>query len=52
MAAIVALRDERLTAWAIACRLQAPRSTVAAVLARAELNSLARLEPDPFARAL
>ncbi len=47
VAAIVALRYERLTAWAIACRLQVPRSTVAAVLARAELNSLARLEPTP-----
>ena len=47
VAAIVALRYERLTAWAIACRLQVPRSTVAAVLARAGLNRLARLEPTP-----
>ena len=33
-AAIVALCDERLTAWTIAQRLQMPRSTVAGVLAR------------------
>ena len=37
---IVAARHERRTAWAIAVRLQVPRSTVAAVLARAGLNRL------------
>ena len=45
VAAIVAARHERRTAWAIATRLQVPRSTVAAVLARLGLNRLARLEP-------
>ena len=33
-AAIIALRYQRLSAWAIAQRLQVPRSTVALVLAR------------------
>ena len=47
VAAILAVRYERATAWAIAVRLQVPRSTVAAVLARAGLNQLARLEPRP-----
>jgi transposase InsO family protein len=42
---IVAARSERRTAWAIAVQLQVPRSTVAAVLARAGLNRLARLTP-------
>jgi transposase InsO family protein len=47
VAAIVAARHERRTAWAIATRLQVPRSTVAAVLVRVGLNRLARLEPAP-----
>jgi transposase InsO family protein len=41
----LAARYERRTAWAIAVRLQVPRSTVAAILARAGLNRLARLTP-------
>lgn len=45
MARIVAARYERRTGWAIAVALQVPRSTVAAVLARAGLNRLARLTP-------
>ena len=45
IARIVAARYERRTAWAIAVQLQVPRSTVAAVLARAGLNRLARLTP-------
>lgn len=45
IAAIIAARYERQTAWAIAVRLQIPRSTVAVVLARAGLNRLARLTP-------
>src|SRR5262245_61047499 len=36
--AIVAARPERLTAWAIAVRVQVPRSTVAAILARHGMN--------------
>jgi transposase InsO family protein len=47
VAAIVAARHERCTAWAIATRLQVPRSTVAAVLVRVGLNRLARLAPPP-----
>ena len=47
VAAIVAARHERCTAWAIATRLQVPRSTVAAVLVRVGLNRLARLVPPP-----
>lgn len=47
VAAIAALRHERLTAWAIAVRLQLPRSTVARVLARIGLNRLARLTAPP-----
>jgi transposase InsO family protein len=47
IAAIIAARHTRLTAWAIAIRLQVPRSTVAAVLVRAGLNRLARLAPPP-----
>ena len=42
-ARILTARYERRTAWAIAVQLQVPRSTVAAVLARAGLNRLARL---------
>jgi len=44
-AQIMAARYQRRTAWAIAVQLQIPRSTVAAVLARAGLNRLARLTP-------
>lgn len=46
-ARIMAARYERRTAWAIAVQLQVPRSTVAAVLARAGLNRLASLTPTP-----
>ena len=45
MAAIIASRHERRTAWAIATRLQVPRSTVAAILVRVGLNRLAHLTP-------
>lgn len=45
ISAIAAARHERLTAWAIAVRLQVPRSTVAAILARLGLNTLTALEP-------
>lgn len=44
-ARIVAARYQRRSAWAIAVQLQVPRSTVAAVLARAGLNRLAHLTP-------
>jgi len=44
-AAIVALRYQRLTAWAIAVRLQIPRSTVARRLACLGLNRLTRVAP-------
>jgi len=50
VAAIIAARHERLTAWAIAVRLQVPRSTVAAILARAGLNRLAVLDRAPVRR--
>ena len=49
-ARILAARYERRTAWAIAVQLQVPRSTVAAILARAGLNRLARLMPPPSIR--
>jgi transposase InsO family protein len=42
---ILAARYQRQTAWAIAVQVQVPRSTVAAILARAGLNRLARLTP-------
>ena len=45
ISAIVTARHDRLTAWAIAVRLQVPRSTVAAILARLGLNRLAALAP-------
>jgi transposase InsO family protein len=45
ISAIIAARHQRQTAWAIATRLQIPRSTVAAVLVRAGLNRLAHLTP-------
>lgn len=44
-ARIIAARYERRTAWAIAVQLQVPRSTVAAIVARAGLNRVARLDP-------
>lgn len=44
-ARIIAARYERRTAWAIAVQLQVPRSTVAAILARAGLNRLTALTP-------
>jgi transposase InsO family protein len=43
--AIIAARHQRLSAWAIAVRVQIPRSTVAAILARCGLNRLRLLEP-------
>jgi len=42
---IVGLRQQRLTAWQIAVRVQVPRSTVAIILARAGLNRWRLLEP-------
>lgn len=45
--AILTARQARLTAWAIAVRLQIPRSTVAAILVRHGLNRLAALDPRP-----
>ena len=48
--AILAARQTRLTGWAIAVRLQIPRSTVATILARHGLNRLAMLEPTPVVR--
>jgi transposase InsO family protein len=51
ISAVVAARHERLTAWAIAVRLQVPRSTVAAILARLGLNKLTLLTPlEPVTR--
>lgn len=45
--AIIALRRTRATAWQISAALSVPRSTVTRVLARAQLNRLALLEPPP-----
>jgi transposase InsO family protein len=45
VAAIIAARHERQTAWAIATRLHVPRSTVAAILVRVGLNRLVHLTP-------
>lgn len=45
VAQILTQRHLRKSAWAIAVHLQVPRSTVAAVLARARLNRLASLVP-------
>src|SRR4029079_12005278 len=45
LTAILPARRARLTAWAIAVRLQVPRSTVAVILARHGLNRLRLLEP-------
>src|SRR5262245_33995612 len=50
VAAMVAARHERLTAWMIAQRVQVPPSTVAAVLARAGLGRLSRLTAPPIVR--
>lgn len=51
IAAIVAARYERLSAWQIAVRVQVPRSTVSAVLRRMGLNRLAALTPrEPVRR--
>ena len=47
ISAILAARQWRLSAWAIAVRLQVPRSTVAAILARAGLNRRRALDPAP-----
>src|SRR6476619_6678241 len=46
IAAIVAARQQRLTGWAIAVRLQRARSTVARILRRAGLNRLPPVEPS------
>jgi len=46
-ARILAARCAGYTAWAIAVQLQVPRSTVAALVARAGLNRLARVTPPP-----
>jgi transposase InsO family protein len=45
IAAIVAARQQRLTGWAIAVRLQQARSTVARILCRAGFNRLPPMEP-------
>jgi transposase InsO family protein len=45
IAAIVAARQQRLTGWAIAVRLQQARSTVARILCRTGLNRLPPAEP-------
>jgi transposase InsO family protein len=45
VAAIIAARHARRTAWAIATQLQLPRSTVAAILARGGLNRLPPVTP-------
>jgi transposase InsO family protein len=45
--AIVALRQQRATAWEISARLGVPRSTVTRVLQRVGLNRVTRLDPPP-----
>ena len=45
--AIVALRQQRATAWEISVRLGVPRSTVTRVLQRAGLHRVTCLEPPP-----
>jgi transposase InsO family protein len=45
--AILALRQQRATAWEISVRIGVPRSTVAVVLRRAGLNRVSRLDPPP-----
>ena len=47
VAAIIALRRTRATAWQISTALRVPRSTVTRILAHARLNRLALLEPPP-----
>jgi transposase InsO family protein len=47
VAVIIALRQQRATAWAISARVGVPRSTVTRVLAQAGLNRLRLLEPRP-----
>jgi transposase InsO family protein len=47
VAAIVALRQTRATSWTISAALGVPRSTVTRVLARAGLNRVALLDPQP-----
>jgi transposase InsO family protein len=47
VAAIVAYRQTRATAWEISARVGVPRSTVTRVLQRAGLNRVSRLEPPP-----
>ena len=47
IAQIVAARQQRLTGWAIAVRLQQARSTVARVLRRVGLNRLPPVGPAP-----
>jgi transposase InsO family protein len=48
VAAIVAYRHTRATAWAISARVGVPRSTVTRVLQRAGLSRVSRLEPPPM----
>ena len=45
--AILALRQQRATAWEISVRVGVPRSTVTLVLQRAGLNRVSRLDPPP-----
>ena len=45
VAAIVAYRQTRATAWEISARVGVPRSTVTRVLQRAGLNRVSRLDP-------
>ena len=47
VASVVALRQQRATAWEISARVGVPRSTVALVLRRAGLNRVSRLDPPP-----
>jgi len=47
VAAIVACRHTRATAWEISARVGVPRSTVTRVLQRAGLNQVSRLDPPP-----
>ena len=47
VAAIVAYRQTRATAWEISARVGVPRSTVTRVLHRAGLNRVSRLDPPP-----
>jgi transposase InsO family protein len=47
VAAIVAYRQTRATAWEISARVGVPRSTVSRILQRAGLQRVSRLEPPP-----